>query len=378
MSLSTLKRTSASAVIQLYCPNSAAIHPGLASLGPCLDGPGGSAARTAVLDPTLKPDYAEEELDNYSAEPVATSAWIPKSPRSLPGGLKLGGRFPESSHADGSLPTSPDTPLDCGGVPEFPSEAHGQLDAETRELIRTFLRMYTGLPQRRSRGKALETLKRVVDSVVAKHQIAYHAVVRLQSRSGLEISDQPEPPPPEPRASPVSENRPRARGGFLRNGGGGREFRSGLPRADKAAWPMKRRVLSGSRSPCCLDVKPGMIAKLGLEQKGEDVSFVTGVAKSLFSDGKTNWGRIASLVSFGAVVAKQMKDSGRERCVEAVGQAISDYLLQDQREWLLNNRGWDGFVEFFHVEDPESTIRNALMAFAGVAGLGAGLALLIR
>ncbi|XP_006641856.2 induced myeloid leukemia cell differentiation protein Mcl-1b [Lepisosteus oculatus] len=293
MSLSSLKRTSASAVIQLYCPNATTIHPGLASLGPC---PGGSAARTAVLDPMLKADYAEDELDNYSAEPVATSAWIPKSPRSLPAGLKLGGHFPESGHAGGSLPSTPDTPLDCGGVPEFLSEAHGQLNAETRELIGTFLQMYTGLPHRRSRGKALETLKRVVDSVVAKHQIAYH----------------------------------------------------------------------------------GMIAKLELENKGEDVSFVTGVAKSLFSDGKTNWGRIASLVSFGAVVAKQMKDSGRESCVEAVGQAISNYLLQDQREWLLNNRGWDGFVEFFRVEDPESTIRNALMAFAGVAGLGAGLALLIR
>ncbi|KAJ8335226.1 hypothetical protein SKAU_G00408650 [Synaphobranchus kaupii] len=38
----------------------------------------------------------------------------------------------------------------------------------------------------------------------------------------------------------------------------------------------------------------------------------------------------------------------------------------------------DGFVEFFHVEDPESVVRNALMAFAGVAGIGAGLAFLIR
>lgn len=35
-------------------------------------------------------------------------------------------------------------------------------------------------------------------------------------------------------------------------------------------------------------------------------------------------------------------------------------------------------MEFFHVEDLESGIRNVLLAFAGVAGVGAGLAYLIR
>lgn len=38
----------------------------------------------------------------------------------------------------------------------------------------------------------------------------------------------------------------------------------------------------------------------------------------------------------------------------------------------------EGFVEFFQVPDPESTVRNVLMAVAGVAGIGATLALLIR
>lgn len=37
-----------------------------------------------------------------------------------------------------------------------------------------------------------------------------------------------------------------------------------------------------------------------------------------------------------------------------------------------------GFVEFFRVEDVESVVRNALMAVVGCAGIGAGLALLIR
>ncbi|XP_010903871.1 induced myeloid leukemia cell differentiation protein Mcl-1b [Esox lucius] len=122
----------------------------------------------------------------------------------------------------------------------------------------------------------------------------------------------------------------------------------------------------------------GMISKLCLDDQGDDMGFITSVAKSLFSDGTTNWGRIASLVGFGAVVSQHLKEMGKGNCVELVGQEISTYLLTDQRAWLVKNNAWDGFVEFFHVEDPESSVRNTLMAFAGVAGIGATLALLIR
>ncbi|KAM6995264.1 induced myeloid leukemia cell differentiation protein Mcl-1b [Tautogolabrus adspersus] len=122
----------------------------------------------------------------------------------------------------------------------------------------------------------------------------------------------------------------------------------------------------------------GMINKLSLEDRGADASFVSAVAKSLFSDGTTNWGRIASLVAFGAAVSQYLKEKGRGDCVELVGQEISTYLLSDQRDWLVKNNSWDGFVEFFRVADPESTVRTTLMAFAGFAGIGATLALLIR
>ncbi|XP_076862727.1 induced myeloid leukemia cell differentiation protein Mcl-1a [Brachyhypopomus gauderio] len=122
----------------------------------------------------------------------------------------------------------------------------------------------------------------------------------------------------------------------------------------------------------------GMVQKLKLEGQGEDLEVVTSVAKSMFSDGMTNWGRVASLLAFGAVVCEQLKQSGRERCVDTVAQHIASYLTSYQHEWLLNNKSWDGFTEFFRVEDPESVVRNALMAVAGFAGLGAGLALLIR
>lgn len=38
----------------------------------------------------------------------------------------------------------------------------------------------------------------------------------------------------------------------------------------------------------------------------------------------------------------------------------------------------EGFADFFHVADTESTVRNALFTIAGFAGIGATLALVFR
>ena len=84
----------------------------------------------------------------------------------------------------------------------------------------------------------------------------------------------------------------------------------------------------------------GMINKLELDERGDDMSFMSSVAKSLFSDGTTNWGRIASLVAFGTVVCMCLKKKNREQCVSLVGHEISTYLLNDQREWLIKNNSW--------------------------------------
>uniref|UniRef100_H2MLZ3 MCL1 apoptosis regulator, BCL2 family member b n=1 Tax=Oryzias latipes TaxID=8090 RepID=H2MLZ3_ORYLA len=118
----------------------------------------------------------------------------------------------------------------------------------------------------------------------------------------------------------------------------------------------------------------GMIVRLSLDDQGDDMSFVSSVAKSLFADGTTNWGRIVSLLAFGAAVCQSLKEKGRGHCVDLVSQEICTYLLSEQRNWLVNNNSWDGFVEFFRVSDPETTVRNTLVAFLGIAGVGALLA----
>ncbi|XP_028974393.2 induced myeloid leukemia cell differentiation protein Mcl-1 homolog [Esox lucius] len=117
----------------------------------------------------------------------------------------------------------------------------------------------------------------------------------------------------------------------------------------------------------------GMLYRLSLgDSPGDYVRFVSVIANRLFADGTTNWGRVVSLLAFGTVVCRYLKDKGKDNCVEAVGQEISMYLLTDQRDWLVKNNSWDGFVEFFRVAE-ESTLRNVLLTFAG---FGAALAML--
>ncbi|CAD7679412.1 unnamed protein product [Nyctereutes procyonoides] len=121
----------------------------------------------------------------------------------------------------------------------------------------------------------------------------------------------------------------------------------------------------------------GMLRKLDIKNE-DDVKSLSRVIVHVFSDGVTNWGRIVTLISFGAFVAKHLKSINQESCIEPLAESITDVLVRTKRDWLVKQRGWDGFVEFFHVEDLEGGIRNVLLAFAGVAGVGAVLAYLIR
>lgn len=83
-----------------------------------------------------------------------------------------------------------------------------------------------------------------------------------------------------------------------------------------------------------------MVNKLSINDRGDDVSIVSSVAKSMFSDGTNNWGRIASLLAFGAVVAQYLNENGRRDCVDKVAEDLSTYLLTDQRDWLIKNNAW--------------------------------------
>lgn len=236
-----------------------------------------------VQTPTLK-TCVEDELDGYIEEEEAPLKRLRPGTNGLKG-LQLDGRF--VSATDGSLPTTPD-----------PEELdYAELERDTRQLLLDFYRTHTGMcPVDRKLHHAIPTMKRVVDNILVKHQIAYK----------------------------------------------------------------------------------GMIQRLQLDSQPASLDFIRCIASTMFKDGVTNWGRIASLVAFGAVVCSRLKELQQDQCVERVAEQISSYLTSEQQDWILKNKSWHGFVEFFHQEDVESVVRHGLLALVGCAGIGAGLAFLIR
>ncbi|NXA58007.1 MCL1 protein, partial [Mohoua ochrocephala] len=160
-----------------------------------------------------------------------------------------------------------------------------------------------------------------------------------------------------------------------RLGGPGRPGAAGDAVMEKALETL-RRVGDGVMRKHELAFQ-GMLRKLEIQQE-EDLQSVVEVAAHLFSDGVTNWGRVVTLISFGAFVAKHLKSIKQEQSIGSLAGIITDALVSSKREWLESQGGWEGFVDFFRVEDLEGSIRNVLMAFAGVASLGASLAYMIR
>lgn len=84
---------------------------------------------------------------------------------------------------------------------------------------------------------------------------------------------------------------------------------------------------------------PGMLRKLEIQQE-EDLQSVMEVAAHVFSDGVTNWGRVVTLISFGAFVAKHLKSIKQEQSISSLAGIITDALVSSKREWLESQGGW--------------------------------------
>lgn len=88
-----------------------------------------------------------------------------------------------------------------------------------------------------------------------------------------------------------------------------------------------------------MDVK-GMINTLYVDDRGDDVKFLSSVAHIIFEDGTVNWGRVASLMSFGAAVCQYLRGKGRDDCVDVVGEEIAEYLATHHTDWLVKHNSW--------------------------------------
>lgn len=103
-------------------------------------------------------------------------------------------------------------------------------------------------------------------------------------------------------------------------------------------WPcgVFRVVCVPTSKPASL---AGMLRKLEI-QKEEDLQSVCEVTAHMFSDGVTNWGRVVTLISFGAFVAKHLKSINQEKCISSLAGIITDALVSSKREWLMSQGGW--------------------------------------
>lgn len=94
---------------------------------------------------------------------------------------------------------------------------------------------------------------------------------------------------------------------------------------------------------CVPDSKPaslaGMLRKLEIQTE-EDLQSVHEVAAHMFSDGVTNWGRVVTLISFGAFVAKHLKSIKQEKCISLLAGIITDALVSSKHEWLMSQGSW--------------------------------------
>ncbi|XP_069319814.1 induced myeloid leukemia cell differentiation protein Mcl-1-like [Eulemur rufifrons] len=116
----------------------------------------------------------------------------------------------------------------------------------------------------------------------------------------------------------------------------------------------------------------GMVRKLDIRNV-DGVKYLSEVMVCVLNENVISWGRITTLISFGACVAKHLKSINQERYIEPLAESITDVIVTKKRDWLVEQRGWDGFVEYFHLDDLESDMRTVLLAFAVAAGIAAGL-----
>ncbi|XP_068024914.1 induced myeloid leukemia cell differentiation protein Mcl-1 [Melanerpes formicivorus] len=278
---------------------------------------GGPALPPAA--PGAQPPPASAAPPPRAADGAGRRRWAaaapPEAPRSPAGcGAAAAARWSPEQELDGCEPDCDRGP-GGGSLPSSPPGAPDELWRDSLELIGRYLReaageaepgpkkLFPGLlcgPGRPRAGgavmeKALETLRRVGDSILQKHDLAFQ----------------------------------------------------------------------------------GMLRRLAV--RGEaDLCAVREVAAQLFGDGVTNWGRVVTLIAFGAFLARHLKSIRQEQSIGALAAILTEALVSGRREWLLSQGGWEGFVDFFRVEDMEGSVRKMLMALAGVAGVGASLAYMIR
>ncbi|AAR83404.1 CNPV058 bcl-2 like protein [Canarypox virus] len=63
---------------------------------------------------------------------------------------------------------------------------------------------------------------------------------------------------------------------------------------------------------------------------------------------KITWGRVISIIAFGAYVTKVFKEKGRDNVVDLMPDIITESLLSRCRSWLSDQNCWDGLKAYVY------------------------------
>jgi len=95
------------------------------------------------------------------------------------------------------------------------------------------------------------------------------------------------------------------------------------------------------------------------------------VAEEMFqSDHVVNWGRVVVIYAFLGWVSKVYVENGVDDMPDIVGDFVGYYISRNHRQWLEENGGWDGFLEFFKDDRSRRNSRWGEMLYAGASAVG--------
>ncbi|XP_070542990.1 anti-apoptotic protein NR13-like [Ptychodera flava] len=98
-------------------------------------------------------------------------------------------------------------------------------------------------------------------------------------------------------------------------------------------------------------------------------------------DGGISWGRIAALIAFSGRLSLYCATNGMEDFVPSVIGWTSRYMNHRLKDWMIQHRGWEGFMEFFDEERASQrareTMNDIVETVCKYAWFGAGLAMFL-
>ncbi|XP_039623521.1 induced myeloid leukemia cell differentiation protein Mcl-1 homolog [Polypterus senegalus] len=100
---------------------------------------------------------------------------------------------------------------------------------------------------------------------------------------------------------------------------------------------------------------------------------MTDLAQDMLTERVMKWRHVTGFIVFGSAVAKHLKQVHLEHCILPLADHISALLLKHCKDWMVKNRAWEGFADFFHIVVREPETWQFRITFLGLAFLTDGL-----